>query len=339
MHRTDWLPLFAVGLLLTVTASQSREVAAEGGGLSEVELEQLANLPEEQIDIGQVALFLATEVFPGLDVNKYSAQLDGFVKEIRDFTRGSTDSDYRIRAMNTYLYKRQGFHYDKSDPLAQQLMNRYLNGLLDTQAGSCTTMPLLYLALAQRLGYPVYPVAAPQHLFCRYAAADVKEQNIEATEGGGYSSDADYIRDMEIPTLGIKSGAYLSTMTYRQLVGDLIAENGSYWARQKDFVRAIKYYIIAVRLNPNAAEVYQMLSQAYRQLARDYQAVTPAQLPINVPVLQFTQQLYTGYVQGYLQDAEEAFQRAEELGAAEPLNGDYQLRQQELARSKRKGQE
>ena len=124
-------------------------------------------LTERAFDIGRVALMFAKEAYPTLEVEAYSSKLDQMVHEIRALTKGSKDPDHRIRVMNTYLYKHQGFQYDHGDSYARKLKNRYLNGLLDTKSGSCFTMPLLYLALAQRLGYPVYPVSAPQHLLLR----------------------------------------------------------------------------------------------------------------------------------------------------------------------------
>jgi regulator of sirC expression with transglutaminase-like and TPR domain len=90
-----------------------------------------------------VALYLASEIFPKLNIKAYSKQLDRLVADIRHFTNtmrsrtaDATKPDYLIRAMNTYLYKRLGFHYDQDDLNALQLKNRYLNGVLDTKAGS-----------------------------------------------------------------------------------------------------------------------------------------------------------------------------------------------------------
>ncbi len=195
-NKIAWVVfLFSVLLCPQLSVAHAEAIS----GLSDPELEALARLPEDQINIGNLALVLATEAFPNLDVSHYSAQLDAMVDDIRRLTGGSTDPDYRIRVMNTYLYLDKGFHYDKGDMYGHQPTNRYLSGILDTKAGSCTTMPLLYLAIAQRLGYPVYPVAAPQHLFLRYIDPKLNEQNIEATGGGGFTSDEEYTVTLEIP--------------------------------------------------------------------------------------------------------------------------------------------
>ena len=70
------------------------------------EIDRLLALPEERIDIAIAALTLAKEIYPDLDVKVYSAKIDNMVKSARIITKGQTDPDYRIRALNTYLYKR-----------------------------------------------------------------------------------------------------------------------------------------------------------------------------------------------------------------------------------------
>lgn len=305
-----------------------------------VEIERLSKLSEEEIDIGNVSLLLAKEVYPDLDVKKYSGQIDRMVEDIRKLTKGSTDPDHRIRVINTYLYQQQDFHYDKEDPYGKKDKNRFLNGILSTKSGSCQTMPLLYLAIAQRLGYPIYPVSAPQHLFLRYESQDLEMQNIETTSGGAYATNEDYIRDMDIPEKAVKTGAYLETMTYRELLGDLIAENGTYWARQKDLMRAIKYFEIAVRLNPKAAEVYRLLGQAYHDLAEDYrgwETVQPYTGNRNTDhVLEMTRNIYRSYSRTYQQKSDIAMSKTYRLGVAPPLEKNYWLLQQMRALSAKK---
>ena len=295
----------------------------------------MASLPEEKIDIGHVELVLASEIFPNLALPRYAAQLDAMVADIRRLTGGSPDPDHRIRVMNTYLYLDEGFHYDQDDMYAQQLKNRFLNGILDTRSGSCTTMPLLYLTLAQRLGYPVYPVAAPQHLFLRYVDPDLKLQNIEAVGGGGYSSNDEYTEIMEIPTQGIKNGVYLETMTYQQLLGDLISENGTYWAKQKQLYRAIKYFKLGLRLNPKAAEVYRMLGQAYRELASQArQSDANLQWPYQTPNIIFTRHQHQRMARTFQQAGDDAMELAQDLGVASPAPRNYWVRQEEIAKAR-----
>jgi len=133
----------------------------------EMEIAALLSIPEDKIDIGTAALTLEKEIYPELDVDVYSALLDHTVGRAKTMTGGSADPDYRIRVLNTLLYKIIGIRYDFKDPYGDINLNvRLLKGVLDSRKGNCVSMALLYLAISQRLGYPVYAVRAPDHIFC-----------------------------------------------------------------------------------------------------------------------------------------------------------------------------
>ena len=254
---------FLIGVLTILPA-----LAYSSAGSLEEEIDQLYKLPEERIDIGIASLKLAKEVQPDIDIASYSAMIDDMVKGAREITKGSTDPDYRIRALNTYLFMRLRIEYDLSDPQARKPQNRWLNGMLDTKRGSCVTMPLLYLAVAQRLGYPVYPVNIPLHTFLRYVDPRLKKQNIEATGGGGYVPNGEYIEVFRISKRAMDSGAYLRTMTYREFLGDLIAQNGVYWGMRGDYEKAARYLEKAINMNPRSADIHQMLGIIDLHLSR-----------------------------------------------------------------------
>ena len=229
---------------------------------AEEEIDKLVSSPTAKIDIGLAALTLSKEIYPDIDISSYSKTLDGMVEDIRVLTKGSKDPDYRVRVLNTYIHKRKGFIYDKVDADGLEIKNHILSGILDTKAGSCETFPLLYLALAQRLAYPVYPVPAPRHLFLRYVDATYKMQNMETTSGGWIPDDED-IYTLEISTTAIKNGVYMRTMTYREFLGDLISINALYWGRQKQYNKAIRYLEKSLLLNPRNADTWNSLAYVY----------------------------------------------------------------------------
>lgn len=221
-------------------------------------INKVSSLKESEIDIAELSLQLAKEYYPGLDVKKYQNQLNAMVSEIKLKTRGITDPDFRIRVINTYLYKEVGFQYDLDDPQVMNANNRYLNGLLDTKKGSCITLPLLYVVLGQKLGYPIYPVLVPQHFFVRYTDPKFLEQNIEATGGGGYVPDSRYKRDFSITETGIKSGAYLKSLSYKEYLSELIAINSIFLFKdKKDFKKSFKYIDTAIKIRPITPDFYR----------------------------------------------------------------------------------
>jgi regulator of sirC expression with transglutaminase-like and TPR domain len=184
---------------------------------------------------------------------------------------------------------------------------------MDTRKGSCWTMPLLYLSVAQRLGYPIYPVSAPQHIFLRYNDTNLAMQNIEATNGG-YTPDDEYIYTLEIPQKGIESGAYMKSLTYKEFLGEMIGENGRYWAQHGDMEKAREYLEIAIELEPTGAEIAVSLGSVYWHLDQDKDGLPSMD--------------YKGKSKYYMN-------KAQELGAGKMIDENYLVRQRQLEKEYR----
>lgn len=231
-------------------------------------INQILQLPEKKIDIGLAALTFAKDMYPELDIKAYSTKIDKMAKEAKAFTGKSNDPEYKKLALNTYLFRDYKLEYDLADPYAMKLENRSIKGILDSKKGSCITMPMLYMAIAQRMGYPVYPVATPDHNFLRYVDPKLKKQNIEATSNGGYSPDKVLIKELEVSEKGIKSGAYMKTLTYREYLAEFLSHNGSYWAQQGNFEKALDYLEKATEIYPNGANTFELLARVHYQASK-----------------------------------------------------------------------
>lgn len=68
----------------------------------------------------------------------------------------------------------------------------FIHGLLEGRGGTCTTMPVLFVALGRRLGYPLKLVSAAIHFFVRWDAPDGERMNIESTSDGLRTPPDDY---------------------------------------------------------------------------------------------------------------------------------------------------
>jgi hypothetical protein len=75
----------------------------------------------------------------------------------------------------------------------------FLHGLLGAErTGTCASLPVLYIAVGRRLGYPLKLVAAKNHLFLRWENAR-ERLNIEATTQGLATFEDDYYRRWPFP--------------------------------------------------------------------------------------------------------------------------------------------
>jgi len=265
------LSILVIPLLLLVNTnfSYTRTQRYHGQTIADI-----VRLPESEIDIGLACLVLAKEAYPDIDINAYLDLLDRMAFNIGKIAKGSEDPEARIGALNTFLY-RPGrwngnitYEYDLDDLEAKETKNKYLNGYLNTQKGSCITMPMLYIVLAQRLGWPVYAVCSPMHFFCRYIAEDFKKNNIEPTVGGGFSYDLDYVMDTDVPKKAIDNGVYLRTLTNKEYIGRLLTINAFFHYQNSETDKAISYLTVATKLDSTCSDAYWNLGISYFMQAR-----------------------------------------------------------------------
>ena len=227
----------------------------------------LLSLPEKNIDIWDVSMTLAKDAYPDINVDHYNREFKQVVEQVRQATRPDADPERRIRTINTILFKKVGIAYDPDEREGKQsVYNRYIFSILDRKRGNCFNLALLYIAVAQRLGYPVYPVSATEHLLVRWVDPAFKMQNIDPSGRGNYFPDEDYIRRLEIPAHAIKNGTYLRTMSYRELVGYMVADHGGFYYGEylKDDVLAIALMERGLDHNRGHSEYWTHLGTRYQ---------------------------------------------------------------------------
>jgi regulator of sirC expression with transglutaminase-like and TPR domain len=213
---------------------------------------KLLSLPEDRIDIGTAALTFAHEIYPDrVDIAAYSRKVDQLAAEARTIAGPLAGPDRLRVALNTVLYQNEGYHYNFAPGAMDNYAAFFLPAVLDTKLGTCTTMSMLYLAVAQRAGLSVYAVSAPEHNFVRITNPNASNPNVEATSGGGTKTDAHYIEQFQISDAAVKSGTYMRTMTHREYLGILLAINADYYVHKGEVDTPIKYYKMALQLNPH----------------------------------------------------------------------------------------
>ena len=224
-------------------------------------VQNILSLPEKDVDIWNVSMLLA-------NVYHYNREFEKLVERIRRATPSDADPERRIRTINTIVYRNEATEYDPDErELKQAVYNRYPFSIFDRKRGNCYNLALLYIAIAQRLGYPVYPVSAPQHLFARYVDPAFKLQNIDPSGRGRYSPDDEYIRRLEIPAHSVKNGTYLRTMSYRELAGYMVADHGGFFYGEylKDYVLAIALMERGLDHSQKNSEYWYLLGMQYRR--------------------------------------------------------------------------
>src|SRR6185369_1512778 len=91
------------------------------------------------LDLAEIALHLARDEYPSIDVEGYLAELDAMAREAKHYLRG--DLPARVHGLCRYLFHEMGFRGNQKnyfDPL-----NSYFNEVLERRTGIPITLAVL----------------------------------------------------------------------------------------------------------------------------------------------------------------------------------------------------
>jgi hypothetical protein len=136
----------------------------------------------------------------------------------------------------------------------------FLHGLLgERRMGTCSSMPVLYVALGRRLGYPVKLVPTKAHLFVRWDGGG-ERFNVEATGKGMNRYDDAHYRQWPFPVSEeeMKRDGYLKSLSAAEELAVFLSLRGNCLREAGRRAEAATCYAQASRLAPEA-RAYQVL--------------------------------------------------------------------------------
>jgi hypothetical protein len=165
------------------------------------------------------------------------------------------------------------YHPDrKFDPDFCNPEDVFIHGILndDGKGGTCASMPVVYVAIGQRLGLPVYLVQTRGHLFFRWddpqgTLIDWETPNLKlwippdrfnvegAGEGIAFSSDSHYIQWPELWTeKDFEHGRYLQSMTTgREILADFLIQRAECFHDLGNINECLESIFFARKLAPD----------------------------------------------------------------------------------------
>jgi hypothetical protein len=131
--------------------------------------------------------------------------------------------------------------------------NLFIHGILTGHGGTCVTMPVLYIAIGRRLGYPLKLVRAKEHFFARWEESGGERFNIESTSRGFTARDDDYYRAWPKPITDdeVRRGYYLRSLRPREELAVFLGERGNCLMDNMRFLEAAEAYRYAAELAPH----------------------------------------------------------------------------------------
>ena len=244
-------------------------------GLYVHSIEAVLRLPPEQIDMGTAALIVSESWSDMVAGTKYQQQLDDIAIEIRNRLKAKNEpmGVAAIPVINDYLFKEMKF---KAIDKAADPYDLFLHSVMDRRQGYCLSLSVLYLAIGERLGLPLYGVVAPGHFFVRYDDGKTRF-NIEATHQGSIVPDSYYLEQFNVPKT---STIYMTSLNKRQSLGCFFNNLGNVYKDIGNVNQAMASLQWAVYINPLLAESRMNLGNIYLLKNRvddaiaEYQAAT-----------------------------------------------------------------
>lgn len=120
---------------------------------------------EPRPDLARVALEIAADFHPGLDVDARIARIDALADRVRVRVREGSRPLQALGQLNWILYVEDGFDGNADDYFDPR--NSLLDEVLDRKTGIPISLAILYQAVAGRLGVDLAPVNSPSHFVLR----------------------------------------------------------------------------------------------------------------------------------------------------------------------------
>ncbi|MDF7802120.1 hypothetical protein P4C99_21795 [Pontiellaceae bacterium B1224] len=238
------------------------------------ELSSLKTVRLEKVDIARVNL-LCAEGLPGaenLNVEECLITLDEWAELVRaneekyslQFFQEPKRYDHslaKFKVVNLGLTLKNDLHcgYDttliesgamndvRSIRFFKSSESLFLHGFVESRMGSCTSLPVLMVAIGRRCGYPLHLVSCKGHLFCRWDDG-VERFNIETACPGVDMKPDEYYTQWPHPASEqeIETEKYLKNLSreevfavFSRIRATCLEENGRYEEAAEAYTAAL----------------------------------------------------------------------------------------------------
>jgi hypothetical protein len=188
---------------------------------------------------------------------------------------------FRMLMLCVVLAEDYGIHYDSQrqagpkatrddDGFFTDCSSVFLHGLLGPERkGTCSSLPVLYVAIGRQLGYPLSLVTTRGHLFVRWEGKG-ERFNVEATARGLSRFDDDYYRHWPFEVSPAEEAAenYLRSLTASEELAAFLSIRGMCLREQNRLSEAVESFAAASRLAPGCGSYAKMLDSVATALGR-----------------------------------------------------------------------
>jgi regulator of sirC expression with transglutaminase-like and TPR domain len=203
----------------------------------DIALSLLAHDPRSPLDVAELALRLARDEYPDLDVEAYLSELDGMAHEARTLLRG--DFPARVAGLCRYLFHEMGFHGNNREYYDPR--NSYLNQVLDRRTGLPISLSVVAMAVGARAGLEVVGIGLPGHFIAK-AVAGSRSILFDPFHGGRQLTpdECELLVEQVTGAPFQATPVNLDALPVGLIVQRMLTNLKGVYLREGDFVRAVR---------------------------------------------------------------------------------------------------
>jgi regulator of sirC expression with transglutaminase-like and TPR domain len=233
-------------------------------------LDVLARQPDAPLDLAELALKLDRDEYPHLDVEAYLGEVAAMAHEARRYLRG--DLSAQVSGLCRYLFHDRGFHGNTNDYYDPQ--NSYLHQVVERHTGIPISLSALVMAVAARVGLPVFGVGLPGHFIVKAVAGD-EEILFDPFHGGRRLSLQDcahlvhQVTGSDYPV----TAATLQALPLGRMVQRMLSNLKAIYLRREDHPRVLRVLHRLRQLDPDNPVPHRDLGMTFMRLSYPGRAI------------------------------------------------------------------
>jgi len=243
-----------------------------------------SDITDDAIDLTRAALLISRTRYPDLDIEAYAARIDSLARRVaglvpsvvRNTVPSGTpnlvpslvpnfDARQTISALNYVLFGELGLRGNRDDYYDPR--NSFLNDVLDRGLGIPITLSVVYLEVAQRIGFPVAGIGMPGHFLLKYRPTTYTDsdgtqpgENEEVLIDCFNQGDTLSPQDCQKRLNEIYSGEmalrpeFLHPVNRRQILARMLNNLKTVYLSTRDFRKALTIADLMLVIRPHSAE-------------------------------------------------------------------------------------
>ena len=305
-RRTFLALVLLVTAAVVLATSFGRHLGSHAHPATLAQLLKLSPTRLSEVSIAQADLLCASGLRPAdePDLKQCMITLAAWASRVRSETERhryrfeqnpsefeNSSGFFQMLMLTVVLAEDYGVHYDQrrmAGPASSRIddgffsdpRSVFLGGLLGPQRiGTCSSMPILYVAVGRQLGYPLKLATTKGHLFVRWDGAG-ERFNVEATSHGLTRFDDDYYRHWPFEVTPAEEAAegYLRSLTPAEELAVFLSVRGMCLREAGRLQEGAQAFAAAARLAPGCQSYQKMVAALESALGRPVVKTMP---PLN----------------------------------------------------------